>query len=159
MKHSLITILTILAILPSANAAAKKGREVTVKGALAKQLITLAEKYGNADAAMGHYFGNTEAVVCIKHVGVNDSSNDQVKCAVSYQGQTKTVTTKNANHEEFESALDLRAALIEATGAEKKISAEEKRIKVKSIDCSGTASAHTLDDLDIEAGVTCKIRI
>jgi hypothetical protein len=152
----LLTVIALAGTFASAAPIQAKFKPVRVHGALATMIFDLAGKYANADGGLGHVYANTEQVTCIKHVDEKVDTGNEIKCTFQYQGTAKTISTNN--DAEYEDAMNMRKALIEALGPDKKVSAVEKQISVKQIDCEGISSGNEFDTLDMETGVSCDLK-
>lgn len=151
--------IVVLLISMSAFAGSKK-KVVNVTGTRAQSLMNIASKLDIVDSAMGgNKWFSMSGISCTKTV---NKDTGRVACEIektNVDGKGLLKISTDDGSAKGGAANELRVQLNELTNAESKVSAFEKRIQIKSVECEGRKINQDLTDLDIEAKYSCVITV
>jgi hypothetical protein len=132
---------------------------IHVDGVRVAPLFELGEKLDLVTHAMaGRADLDLQGVVCRKIV---DEVHSRVTCSIekSESGQRETIALTTDIEEQKDIANELRHLLTDLSRAEKRISATEKRLELKSVFCHVAGVGFEWDDVEFEPTYKCVIKV
>lgn len=148
MKKLICTLVLLSPFM--ANATTK-----IVEGELSRDLISVAEALGAADAGMGHVYAFMYDVICTKTVNDVDGT---IKCDLRpLESTANIVSISTKNQDQADNAVRLRRLLLNITGGDTKLSDTERQLKIKSVQCSMLGWPIELEDIDLESLPKCTL--